>query len=414
MQAVELYFAGIRIFWNIIDTTVLDSQKSPALLYDQPSTAIILNQSLNSHTKEYLSMKAAVCYEFGKPLVVEEVRLDPPQAGEVKAKIAACAICHSDVHWVRGEWGGTVPVVAGHEAAGVITEIGPGVTRVKVGDPVVISLIRSCGHCFYCTIGRPYNCEGSFAMDRETRLHTKNGEPIVQAMRTASFAEYVVVDQSQTVKVPADLPLDRASLLACGVITGLGAVVNTAEVETGSSVVVIGTGGVGLNAIQGAVLSGAAKIIAIDLLDSKLQAARKFGATHTINGRSEDVVATVLSLTENRGVDYAFVTVGSSRAIVQASNLVRKGGTTVIVGMPSNADAEVPINSHTLTTGRNIMGSNMGSTRPSVDIPHLVELYQQGRFKLDELITKRYSLDQINEAIESMERGEALRNVIVF
>ena len=161
-------------------------------------------------------MKAAVCYEFGKPLVVEEVRLDPPQAGEVKAKIVACAICHSDVHWVRGEWGGTVPVVAGHEAAGVITEIGPGVTRVKVGDPVVISLIRSCGHCFYCTIGRPYNCEGSFAMDRETRLHTKNGEPIVQAMRTASFAEYVVVDQSQTEKVPADLPLDRASLLGRG------------------------------------------------------------------------------------------------------------------------------------------------------------------------------------------------------
>ncbi|MFN8446704.1 MAG: Zn-dependent alcohol dehydrogenase [Caldilineaceae bacterium] len=359
-------------------------------------------------------MKAAVCYEFGKPLVVEEVQLDAPQAGEVKAKIAACAICHSDVHWIRGEWGMEVPCVAGHEAAGVITEVGPGVTRVKVGDPVVITLIRSCGHCFYCTIGRPYNCEGDFALNSETRLHTLDGKPIVQAVRVGSFAEYVVVDQSQVVKVPDSLPLDQASLLACGVITGLGAVVNTAEVETGSSVVVIGTGGVGLNSIQGAVLSGASKIIAIDLLDQKLEAAKRFGATHIINGRNEDVLAKVLSLTENRGVDYAFVTVGSSRAIVQASNLVRKGGTTVIVGMPSNADANVPLNSHTLTTGRNVMGSNMGSTRPSVDIPHLVELYQQGRLKLDELITKRYTLDQINEAIESMERGEALRNVIVF
>lgn len=359
-------------------------------------------------------MKAAVCYEFGKPLVVEEVQLDPPQAGEVKAKIAACAICHSDVHWIRGEWGMEVPCVAGHEAAGVITEVGPGVTRVKVGDPVVITLIRSCGHCFYCTIGRPYNCEGDFALNCETRLHTLDGKPIVQAVRVGSFAESVVVDQSQVVKVPESLSLVQASLLACGVITGLGAVVNTAAVETGSSVVVIGTGGVGLNSIQGALLSGASKIIAIDLLDHKLEAARKFGATHTINARNEDVLATVLSLTENRGVDYAFVTVGSSRAIVQASNLVRKGGTTVIVGMPSNSDAEVPLNSHTLTTGRNVMGSNMGSTRPSVDIPHLVELYQQGRLKLDELITKTYPLEEINEAIESMERGEALRNVIVF
>lgn len=359
-------------------------------------------------------MKAAVCYEFGKPLVVEEVQLDPPQAGEVRAKIAACAICHSDVHWIRGEWGGEAPSVAGHEAAGIITEVGPGVTRVKVGDPVVITLIRSCGHCFYCTIGRPYNCEGNFALNSETRLHTLDGKPIAQAIRVGSFAEAVVVDQSQVVKVPESLPLDQASLLACGVITGLGAVVNTAEVETGSSVVVIGTGGVGLNSIQGAVLSGASKIIAIDLLDHKLEAARKFGATHTINARNDDVLAIVLSLTENRGVDYAFVTVGSSRAIVQASNLIRKGGTTVIVGMPSNSDAEVPLNSHTLTTGRNLMGSNMGSTRPSVDIPHLVELYQQGRLKLDELITKRYPLEEINEAIESMERGEALRNVIVF
>ncbi len=359
-------------------------------------------------------MKAAVCYEFGKPLVVEEVEIDPPQMGEVKVKIVACAICHSDVHLIRGDWGGETPIVAGHEAAGIITEVGSGVTNVQPGDQVVVSLLRSCGRCFYCTIGRPYNCEAEFPLDRESRLRSKDGVTLVHGIYTAAFAEYTIVEQSQVVKVPEGLPLDRACLLACGVITGLGAVVNTVQVETGSSVVVIGTGGVGLNSVQGAVLSGAAKIIAVDLLDHKLEAARLFGATHTINAMHQDAVAAVLALTEGRGADYAFVTVGSSTAITQASRLIRKGGTTVVVGMPADADAEFTLNAHHLTYGRTVMGSLMGSTRLSVDVPRLVELYQQGRLKLDELITDRYPLEKINEAIGSMERGEALRNVIVF
>jgi S-(hydroxymethyl)glutathione dehydrogenase/alcohol dehydrogenase len=359
-------------------------------------------------------MKAAVCYEFGKPLAVEEVEIDPPQQDEVAVRIAATAICHSDVHLIRGEWGGALPVVAGHEAAGVVTAVGPGVSCLKPGERVVVTLLRWCGHCFFCTIGRPYDCEGEFALDRESRLRNREGVSLTHGIRTAAFAEYTVVHQTQAVQIPADMPLDRACLLACGVITGLGAVTNTVGVEAGSSVVVIGTGGVGLNSVQGAVLSGATKIIAVDLLENKLEAARYFGATHTLNPAGVDIVSAVLALTEGRGADYAFVTVGSSRAISQASRMIRRGGTAVVVGMPGNADVGFTLNAHEIVYGRKVVGSNMGSARPSVDIPRLVELYQRGRLKLDELISGCYPLDRINEAIESMERGEALRNVIVF
>lgn len=359
-------------------------------------------------------MKAAVCYEFGKPLVVEDVEIDPPRSGEVKVRIAACAICHSDVHVVRGEWGGAPPVVAGHEAAGVIDEVGPDVTRVQPGDHVIVTLIRSCGRCVDCAIGRPFNCATAFPIDSEGRLRNKDGVALAHGLNTAAFAEYAIVDQSQVAKVPDTLPLDSASLLACGVITGLGSVTNTAKVESGSQVAIIGVGGVGLNAIQGAVLSGASRIIAVDLLDNKLEAARTFGATHTVNARTEDVVAAVRAQTGGRGVDYAFATVGSSAAMGQAIEMVNAGGAAVIVGLPSRDQATFAVDAHHMVDDRRIMGSNMGSTRLVVDIPRLVDLYREGRLKLEELISGRYPLDRINEAIASMERGEALRNVIVF
>ena len=199
-------------------------------------------------------MKAAICYEFGQPLVIEEINIDPPQAGEVKVKLAACAICHSDIHYMEGAWGGVLPALYGHEAAGVVAEIGPQVSRVKPGDQVVVTLIRSCGRCYFCTQGQPHLCEGDFALDHETRLHTSDGRPVHQGMRTGAFAEFVVVDQSQVVPVCVEMPLESASLLACGVITGLGAVTNTARVPAGSSVVVVGAGGVGFNSVQGAFL----------------------------------------------------------------------------------------------------------------------------------------------------------------
>jgi Zn-dependent alcohol dehydrogenase len=362
-------------------------------------------------------MKAAVCYEFGRPLVVEDVDLDPPQKGEVRVRLAATAICHSDVHLVRGDWGdwgGTPPLVAGHEAAGVIEEVGEGVTLAQPGDRVVVSLLRACGRCFYCATGSPHLCEGTFALASESRLRNRRGERLRHGIRTAAFAEHVVVDQSQVVPLAPDMPLDRAALLACGVITGFGAVVHTARVEPGSSVVVIGAGGVGLNAIQGAAFAGAHPIIAVDVLGAKLQAAQMFGATHAVNAQQPDTVRVVRAIAAGRGADYAFVTVGSPAAVAQGLGMIRRGGALVIVGMPGReAAVQLPIGDF-VYDGQRLLGSHMGSARLSVDVPRLVELYRRGKLKLDELITARYPLERINEAIEAMERGEALRNVIVF
>jgi S-(hydroxymethyl)glutathione dehydrogenase / alcohol dehydrogenase len=360
-------------------------------------------------------MKAAVCYEFGKPLTIEELELDPPKKGEVKVRLAATAICHSDLHALRGEGSAHVPVVVGHEAAGVVEELGENVSLTKPGDRVVVCLLRSCGRCYYCTLGLPHLCEGDFALNKESRLRNRRGEVVNQGMRTAAFAEYCIVDQSQVVRVPENMPLDRAALLACGVITGLGAVFNTAQVEPGSSVVVIGTGGVGLNAVQGAALAGAHPIIAMDLLDNKLKAARGFGATHVINtAEQKDAQQEVKQLTSGRGADYVFVTVGNAAAVAQALGLTCRRGSVIIVGLPApGATASFQINPFVRGEQR-IMSSFMGSTRLSVSIPRLIDLYQHGRLKLDELISGRYPLERINEAIEAAEKGLALRNVIVF
>ena len=359
-------------------------------------------------------MKAAVCCEFGEPLVVEEIEIDPPKAGEVKVKLAACAICHSDIHYIDGAWGGPLPSVCGHEAAGIVEETGPGVTLAKEGDHVVVTLIRSCGRCFFCARGEPHLCEGTFALGSESRLHRPSGEALHQGLYTGAFAEKVVVDQSQVATIPEDMPLDSAALLACGVITGLGSVVNTAEVPAGSNVVVIGTGGVGLNSVQGAVLCGAQQIIALDIADSKLEAAKVFGATHTVNPTVEDARQAVLDLTGGRGADYVFVTVGSASAIEQGLGLARSAGTLVVVGMPASGVKAAIEAADFASRGQRILGSRMGATRLRVDIPKLVTLYRQGRLKLDELITGRYPLEEINDAIAGVTQAQALRNVIVF
>ena len=359
-------------------------------------------------------MKAAVCYEFGKPLVIEEIEIDPPRTGEVKVKLASCAICYSDIHYMEGAWGGTLPAVYGHEAAGIVEEAGPGVSQAKPGDRVVVSLLRSCGRCFFCAQGDPNMCETVFPLDRERRLRGKDGQAIFQGLRTGAFAEYVVVEQSQIVPIADEIPFDCAALLSCGVITGLGAVVNTAQVPTGSSVVVIGTGGVGLNTVQGAALAGAQPIVAIDISNAKLETARTFGATHSVNPKQEDTGEAVRALTQGRGADYVFVTVGSAEAIVQGLGLLRRAGTLVVVGMPaSGIKAEIEVVTFANNSQR-MLGSKMGSARLGIDIPKLVALYRQGRLKLDQLITARYPLEDINLAIAESKRGEALRNVIVF
>jgi len=359
-------------------------------------------------------VKAAVCREFGKPLVIEDIDIAAPGPGEIKVKIAACAVCHSDIHFIEGAWGGKLPAVYGHEAAGVVEQVGAGVAHIKPGDHVVVTLIRSCGTCFFCIQGEPVQCETMFALDRTSPLTTADGKPVVHGLRTGAFAEYAVVHASQAVAIDKDMPLDRASLIACGVITGLGAVVNTASVKAGSSVVVIGTGGVGLNSIQGAALAGAHPVIAVDLSDAKLEAARRFGATHTVNSSREDVRAVVKSLTDGRRADYVFITVGAKAAIEQGFKLIRRAGSLVVVGMPATGVLTSFDPSWFANDSQRVLGSKMGSSRIAVDIPKLVQLYRQGRLKLDELITARYPLDRINDAIAAVTRGEALRNVIVF
>src|SRR5579871_3422620 len=361
-----------------------------------------------------MKTKAAVCRAFGKPLTVETIELADPGPGEVLIKTAACAICHSDIFYLEGAWGGDLPAVYGHEAAGVVEAVGPGVTRLKVGDHVVATLIRNCGFCPACSEGAPVFCEEVFPLDRATPLHDGKGKPIVHGLRTGAFAERMVVDQSQAVAIPKDVALDSASLIACGVLTGMGAVVNTANVKAGSSVVVIGCGGVGLNSIQGARLAGCSPIIAVDIEPAKLAAAREFGATETINAKGEDVAERVKALTGGRKADWVFVTVGVKGAAEQGVSLMKRNGATVLVGMPPSGVHATIDPGWLAADGQRIFGSKMGSARPAVDVPKIVALYRDGRIKLDELITARYPLDRINEALASSRSGAALRNVIVF
>lgn len=359
-------------------------------------------------------IKAAICREFGKPLSIEEIEIGRPGPGEVLVDVKACAICHSDISFAEGAWGGTLPAVYGHEAAGVVAAVGAGVEGFGNGDHVVVTLIRSCGHCHYCNQGSRVMCEEVFPLDRDSPITTHDDTPLVQAMRTGAFAEKVVVHQSQIVKLPKDVPFAEASLLACGVITGYGAVVNTAKVRPGHAIAVVGCGGVGLNSIQGAAIAGASMIVAIDLDDGKLEAARSFGATHAINPAREKASEIIRELTASRGVDFVFVTVGAKPAFDRAFDYITKNGSVVIVGMPpSGVMAEY--DPGTLAAwNQKIVGSKMGEATIAVDIPELIEHYRAGRLKLDELVTARYPLEQINEAIAAVNAGKALRNVIVF
>ena len=359
-------------------------------------------------------MKAAVCRAFGAPLELEELLLEPPQQGEVRVQVEACAICHSDVSLVEGAWGGSLPAVFGHEVAGVVQELGSGVDSVSPGDRVVVSLLRSCGRCFFCRRGESHLCEQEFPIDREGRLRTRTGEPVSQGLHVAGFAEEVVVDQSQIAVVPQSLAFDSAALLGCGVVTGFGAVVQRARVAEGSSVLVVGAGGVGLNSLQGAAHCGASPIVAVDVSPVKREVATRFGATHVLDPAKGDVAADVRALTAGRGVDYAFVTVGRGAAIELALTCVRRGGTLVVVGMPPSGETfQVEAVSLAHDDVR-ILGSKMGSARLADAVPRLVELYEDGRLQLDELVAGRFPLDRINEALASSRAGETVRNVIVI
>lgn len=360
------------------------------------------------------TIRAAVCREFGKPLTIEHLQLDEPGADEIMVDIKACAICHSDISYAEGIWGGALPAVYGHEAAGIVSGVGPGVTDLAPGDHVVITLIRFCGHCRYCDRGQAITCEEVFPRDANGPITDAEGSLVFQALRTGAFADKAVVHRSQAVKVPADISFPVASLLACGVITGFGAVSNTARVGAGESVAVIGCGGVGLNSIQGARVAGAEPIIALDIDDGKLEAAHRFGATHTVNPASSDATTVISELTGGRGIDHVFVTVGAKRAFDGAIPWLGRSGQLVVVGMPpSGVMAEY--DPGTLAgLNQRVLGSKMGEATIAHDIPALVELYRSGDLLLDELVTATYQLEEINEAIAAVNHGKALRNVIVF
>ncbi len=361
-----------------------------------------------------VSMKAAVCYEFGKPLVVEDVEIAEPGQGEVRIKVKASAICHSDIHDWKSEMPAVLPFIAGHETAGFIEKVGPGVTEVKVGDPVVCSLLLHCGKCYYCITGLPHLCEHRFDPPKNPRVKNKKGQTVNLGGQIGGFAEYVVVDESQVVKLPASMPLDRAALIACGVITGFGGVVYRAKVRPFQSVVVMGAGGVGINAIQGAAYSGAYPIIAVDVLESKLKMAMDFGATHMVNSKDADAVQQIQKLTAGRGAEYVFVTVGSIAAIQQGISFTAVRGTAVLIGLPNYRQQFSVGPLDIIPTEKHIIGGFMGATNLKVDIPNLVTMYQNGKLKLDELITGRFPLKDINKAFGLTEKGEGLRNVIMF
>lgn len=359
-------------------------------------------------------MRAAVCHAFGQPLAVEEVDLDGPGAGEIAVDVAACAICHSDILYADGAWGGALPAVYGHEAAGVVRGLGAGVKGIASGDHVVVTLIRSCGTCPSCGHGHPVTCETRFPREAQSPLRGADGQSLAHGLKTAAFAERVVVDASQCVVIPKTLSLTSASLLACGVITGFGAAINTARIQPGASVAVIGIGGVGLNVVQGASYAGAAKIIALDVVPSKLEIASHFGATHALNAGERNMRQQLRDLTGGRGADYVFVTVGAKAAFQQSFDLVARSGAIVLVGMPADG-VKMELEAGLLAADNlRMLGSKMGDARIQIDIPKLVELYEQGRLKLDEMVSGLYTLDQINEAMDSTRSGAAIRNVITF
>lgn len=377
--------------------------------------------------KKVRTVKAAICYEYGKPLEIEEATLEPPGKGEVTIRVAATAICHSDIHCIKGEHGPCpLPAIAGHETAGYVEEVGEGVTYVKPGDAVVYSLMPTgCGHCYYCSIGHPDRCQNNkmayWAPDNPAtfqytgKLINKHGQrPNLFYGTMATFAEYATGLEVNLVKIPQDMPMDRAALLSCGVISGYGAVVNRAKVEPNKSVLIMGAGGVGLNAIQGATICGAYPIIVIDVNDGKLDMAKAFGATHTINAKKEaDPEKKALEFTYGRGADYVIVCTAGIDILRQGFTMSAQAGMTVVVGhgWGEELSAWMPIE---FCMGRMLTGSALGASRIRVDIPRLIELYQSKRYKLDELVSGHYSFDQINEAIASHEKGDVIRNVIMF
>ncbi|MFF8605641.1 Zn-dependent alcohol dehydrogenase [Streptomyces sp. NPDC015346] len=366
------------------------------------------------------TMRAAVMYEVSQPLVVEEVEMAEPGPGEVMVKLANSSVCHSDLHALDGAWPPPVPIVLGHEGAGTIEAVGPGVTRHRVGDPVVLSWTPGCERCRFCLVGRPNLCEklaetvhAGVMYDGTTRMR-KDGRPIYTYMGTGSFGEFTVVPETGAVAVPSGVPTDVAAVVGCAVTTGFGAATKTVRIAPGDTVVVIGLGGVGLSVLFGCAAQSAGKVIAVDVHDDKLAMAKRAGATHVINARETDPVAAIWELSGGRGADFAFEAIGLKATIEQALGMLGTRGTAVLVGMaPEGVRFEADPTLIAMMELR-IVGSNYGSANPPIDFPRILGLAQADQLDLASLITSRVPLDDINDAFDAMKRGEGIRTVIDF
>ena len=363
--------------------------------------------------------KAVICREINQPVIVEEIEVESPRRGEVMIRLAACGVCHSDYSVTTGTIPFPPPVVLGHEGAGIIVEIGEGVTDIAVGDHVVSAFVSMCGKCRYCQTGRPQLCDqaskAAYTLpDGTVRTKDLQGKPLNIFSGCGVMAEVATLHTDNVVKVDRDIPLDRAALVSCGVMTGVGAVVNTARVTPGSIAVVFGAGGVGLNAIQGCAIAGAATIVAVDMSDAKLDLARQFGATHTLNAKTEENVVKALRKLTGGGADYAFECVGYGEIAAQAYGCLRKGGTAVVVGVAGPKDTTTLRTASLTFEEKTLTGSYFGSARPREDFPRLLALYRAKRLKLDELITRTYTIDEAPQAFADLAAGKNARGVIVF
>ncbi len=359
-------------------------------------------------------MKAAVLHAANQPMTIEDIQIDKPGRREVLIRTAVAGLCHSDLHFIEGKYPWPVPAVLGHESAGVVEAVGEDVTYVKPGDHVITCLSVFCGHCEHCLTGHMSICQSPEvkpAPGVAKRMHWK-GQHLNQFLNLSSFAEQMLVHEHALVKVREDMPLELAALIGCGVITGYGAVVHTAKVAPGETVAVIGCGGIGLSAINGAQIAGAGRIIAVDRDPVKLEMARRFGATDVVDASAGDPAAQVLELTKG-GVHYAFECVGLKQTVEQAFGMLAPGGTATVVGMVPFG-TKVELHGADFLRERRIQGSAMGSNRFRVDMPRLVDFYMQGKLHLDQMISGRLPLEKINEGFEAMKTGGIARNVIVF
>ena len=359
-------------------------------------------------------MKAAVFREVNTPMEIEDVPVSKPGPREVLVRTVAAGVCHSDLHFFNGSYPYPVPAILGHESAGVVEQVGDQVTYVKPGDHVITCLSAFCGHCEYCLTGHMSLCEEPELQrgpEDAPRLGTPEA-PVAQFLNLSSYAEMMLVHEHAIVKIREDMPMDRAALIGCGVTTGVGSVIHTAKVEPGSTVAVVGCGGIGLSAINGAAIAGAGRIIAVDMVASKLELARKFGATDVVNASEKDAVMEVIEMTGG-GVHYSFEAVGLKATTEQAFQMLRRGGTATVIGMIP-VGTMVELHGVDFLAEKKLQGSRMGSNHFRVDMPRFVDFYLAGKLHLDDMISAHVKLADVNDAFKQLETGEVARNIIMF